>query len=105
MRTRAAPRSSVEVDWSIYQQGLLPAGIERDHYEVEIVTGTPLTRIEGVSWATDEPLDLRLRVWSEAERPFRWFKAEWRVYSKESRQRKVIDEIPGQALLEATPSS
>ena len=96
LRTRAAPRTSVQADWQIYQRGLLPVGIERDHYEVEIVTGTPLTNIRRVSWVTDDPRDSRLRIWSEAESPFRWFEAEWRVYSKESRQRKVIDEIPGE---------
>ena len=105
LRTRAAPRISVQVDWSIYRQALLPAGTERDHYEIEIVTGTPLTEIDRVSWVTDDPRDLRLRIWSEAERPFRWFKAEWRVYSKESRQRKVIDEILGQALVGTTPDT
>ena len=95
LRTRAAPRNRVQVDWSTYRWGLLPRGIERDHYEVEIVTGTPFTQIREVSWATDDSRDVRLRIWSEAESPFRWFRAEWRVYSKESRQRKVIDEIPG----------
>jgi len=105
VRTRAAPRISVQVDWSIYRQGLLPVGIKRDHYEVEIVTGTPLTNIDRVSWVTDDPRDLRLRIWSEAERPFRWFKAEWRVYSKESRQRKVIDEVPRQALVGTNPDT
>jgi len=74
-------------------------GFRRDHYEVEIITGTPLTKITDVSWVTDEPRDVRIRIWSEADRPFRWFKAEWRVYSKESRQRRIIDEIPEQALL------
>jgi len=92
LRTRAAPRSSVRVDWSIYRQGLLPVGTERDHYEVEIATGTPFCNIGRVAWVTDDPRDLRLRIWSEAEGPFRWFKAEWRTYFKESRQRKVIDE-------------
>ena len=104
LRTRAAPRNSVQVDWSIYRCGLLPPGIERDHYEVEIVTGTPLTNIRYVSWVAGDLGDLRLRISSEAESPFRWFKAEWRVYSKESRYRKVIDEIRGQLLL-ATPLS
>jgi hypothetical protein len=93
LRTRAAPRNYVEVDWSIYRHGLLPVGIERDHYEVEIVTGTPLTNVRYVSWLSGYSRDLRLRISSEAESPFRWFKAEWRVYSKESRYRKVIDEI------------
>jgi pimeloyl-ACP methyl ester carboxylesterase len=96
LRTRAAPRNYVEVDWSIYRRELLPSGIERNHYEVAIVTGTPLTNIRYVAWVAGDLRDLRLRVSSEAERPFRWFRAEWRAYSKESRYRKVIDEIPGQ---------
>lgn len=93
IRTRAAPRNRVQVDWGIYRQGLLPVGIERDHYEVEIVTGTPLTSIKHVLWVTTDPRDLRVRIWSQAESPFRWFKAEWRVYSTEIRQRKIIDEL------------
>jgi len=97
LKTRAAPGNYVQVDWSIYRCGLLPSGVKRDHYEVEIATGTPLTNIRRVSWATADPQDVRLQIGSEAERPFRWFKAEWRVYFKESQQRKVIDEIPGQA--------
>ncbi len=103
LRTKAAPRNSIKVDWSIAQRPLLPVGVERDHYEVEIVTGTPLTKIGRVSWATDDPRDLRLRVWSEAESPFRWFKAEWRVYSKQSRQREVVAEISDEVLSETTP--
>ena len=98
LQTRVAPKNYIQVDWRIYQQELLPAGTERDHYEIEIVNGTPLTGIRDVSWVSDDPRDLRLRIWSEADSPFRWFKAEWRVYSKESRQKKVIDEIPGQVL-------
>jgi len=93
LKTRAAPRNYVEVDWSIYRCGLLPEGTQRDHYEVEIVTGTPLTNIRYISWVAGDLRDPRLRITSEAERPFRWFRAEWRVYSKESRYRKVIDEI------------
>jgi len=51
-----------------------------------------------VSWVTNDPRDLRALVWSEAESPFRWFQAEWRIYFKEIRQRKVIDEIPAKFL-------
>jgi pimeloyl-ACP methyl ester carboxylesterase len=40
IKSRAAPQSKVQVDWSVYQQGFLPEGIERDHYEVEIETGS-----------------------------------------------------------------
>ena len=98
LRTRAAPRSRVEVNWSVHRIGLLPSGQRRDRYEVEIITGTPLTKIARASWATDEFRDLRIRIWSEADRPFRWFKADWRVYLKESRLKKIIDEIDGQAL-------
>lgn len=94
IKTRAAPRSSVRVDWSTNQQGLLPAGIERDHYEVEIVTGTQVTGIVQVAWTTSDPLDVRLQISSQAQSPFHWFRAQWRVYYKESRQRKVIDELP-----------
>ncbi len=102
LKTRAAPRNQVEVEWSIYHCGLLPWGTERNHYEVEIKTGTPLTNIKRVSWASDDPRDIRLKIYSEAESPFRWFKAEWRTYSTESRYRKVIDEIVG---TETTPAS
>jgi pimeloyl-ACP methyl ester carboxylesterase len=98
LKTRVAPRSSVEVSWSTYRRGLLPEEGERDHYEVEIVTGTPLTTVRYVSWLSDDPRDLRLAIDSEAESPFRWFKAEWRVYAKESRYRQVIDEMTEQAL-------
>ena len=105
LRTGAAPRSVVQVDWSIYQQGLLPLGINRDHYEVVIATGTPLTNIRRMSLETDDTRDLRLRIWSQAESPFQWFEAKWRVYLKESRQRRVIDEIPAQALSETGTGS
>jgi len=93
IRSWAAPRNRVKVDWEVYRQGLLPDGVERDHYEVEIVTGTPLTSIKYVSWLTDDPRDLRLRVMSQAESPFRWFRAEWRVYAKEARERQIIGEL------------
>ncbi len=105
IRTRAAPRSSVQVEWSIYQQGLLPEGVAHDHYEVEIVTGTPLTGIRRALWETDDPRDLRVRIYSEAQSPFRWFKAECRVYYKGSRQRRIIDEIPSETLLGTSSGS
>jgi hypothetical protein len=105
LKTRAAPRSSVQVDWSIYRRGLLLADTSRDHYEVEIATGTPLTTIRYASWLSAYPDDLRLQIGSEAESPFRWFKAEWRVYAKEGRYRKVIDEMMEQASLATAPLS
>jgi len=96
LKTRAAPRSTVRLDWQTYRIGLL-AGTERDHYEVDIATGTPLTTIRYVSWLSGDPRDLRLRISSEAERPFRWFEAVWRVYAKEGRYRQVINEMAEQA--------
>ena len=98
IRTRAAPRTKVRVDWGVYQRALLSAGIKRDRYEVEIWAGTPLTRIEQVSWLTNDINDVMLRVRSAAESPFRWFRARWRVYSLESRRRQVIDEIPAKVV-------
>ena len=98
LTTRAAPRSSVQVDWSVYQKGLLPAGVARDHYEVELETGSQFTSIGQVSWETSDARDVRLRIGSQAESPFRWFRAQWKVYLKESRPRKIIDELPAQVL-------
>jgi pimeloyl-ACP methyl ester carboxylesterase len=94
IQTRAAPRSSVQVDWSVYEEGLLPAGIERDHYEVELETGTQFTSIGDIVWETNDRQDVRLRIASQAQSPFRWFKVQWRVYYKESRQRQIIDSLP-----------
>jgi pimeloyl-ACP methyl ester carboxylesterase len=93
LTTRVAPLGSIQVDWSVYQQGLLPQGNIRDHYEIELETGSQFTSIGQVSWQTSDPRDLRLRISSQAESPFRWFAAKWRVYYKESRFRQIIDEI------------
>jgi len=93
LKTRVAPADSVSVEWTIYIEGLLPEGIQRDHFEVKITTGTPLSRIIYASWLTANPRDLRVRVISEADRPFRWFKAEWRVFNKETCQRQVLDNL------------
>jgi len=101
LRTTAAPRNSVKVDWSIYRRGLLPIGSRRSHYEVEITDGTPLAGIRHVLWVTDNHRDLTIRIWSEAQSPFRWFKADWRAYHIETRQRKVINDIPAEAMLTA----
>ncbi|MBM3182919.1 MAG: hypothetical protein FJZ83_02685 [Chloroflexi bacterium] len=94
LRTRAAPRQSLRVDWSIYRQDLLPKGKQRNRFEVRVVAGTPLTAINKASWATHDPRDLGIVVFSKAERPFRWFRAEWKVFQQESRYRKLIEEIP-----------
>lgn len=98
VRSRAAPRNTVKVDWNIYWQGVLPIERERAYYEVEIIEGTPLAAIKDVSWFTDDLHDVRLRIWSEAQSPFRWFKAEWRVYYKTCQPTKIIDEISEQIL-------
>ena len=95
VRTRAAPRGSVRVEWGVYHQGLLPEGVGRDHYEIEIAAGTPFTGIRQVSWLSDDPRDLRILINSEAESPFRWFRAEWRLYAQEKRYRQLITNLPG----------
>jgi pimeloyl-ACP methyl ester carboxylesterase len=93
IRTLAAPRNEVVVEWSVYRLGLLPEGVERNHYEVEIVAGTPLTSIQDVEWLSDDPSNLLLQIWSRAERPLRWFQAQWRVYSTEILEISIIDEL------------
>ncbi len=100
IKTRAAPRSTVQVYWSIYQQGLLPEGIERNHYEVEIETGTQSTAISGISWETSDASDIRLRIRTQAQSPFHWFRVQWRLYYTESREVKLIDSFPIKALAE-----
>ncbi len=93
LKTVVAPRNSVRVDWAIYLQGRLPPGLKRDRWEIEVTGGTPLSEVYQASWLTDDPRDLRVRVLSRAEKPFRWFEANWRVYYKESRFRKAIDDV------------
>jgi len=94
LNTRVAPGSSVQIEWSVYEAGLLPAGIERSRYEVEIATGTQSASISQVSWAASDPRDVRLRILSQAQSPFHWFKSQWRVFFVESRQKQIIDEFP-----------
>jgi pimeloyl-ACP methyl ester carboxylesterase len=94
LRVGAAPRTTVEVNWAVYRSPLLPEGTKRAYYEVKITDGTPLVAVTQVAWSSKNTRDLKLRVWSEADSPFRWFTAEWRVYYYESRQKRIIDEIP-----------
>ncbi|MDD5288712.1 MAG: alpha/beta hydrolase [Dehalococcoidales bacterium] len=94
LRVSAAPRTTVEANWTIYRSPLLPEGTKRAYYEVNITDGTPLVAITHISWLNEDTRDLRLRVWSEAHSPFRWFTAKWRVYNYESRQKNIISEIP-----------
>ncbi len=89
----AAPRTTVEVRWTVYKAILLPEGKKRSYYELHITDGTPLVGITQIQWSSRDARDLRLRVWSEAQSPFRWFTAEWKVFSLESRHRNVIGEM------------
>jgi pimeloyl-ACP methyl ester carboxylesterase len=98
VKTRAAPRNTVRVNWAIYHRGLLAQGVGRSHYEVEITGGTPLATVIDASWLTTDPRDIRLRLWSEAQSPFRWFKAEWRAYYTESRRTQIINQITEKTL-------
>ena len=92
--TQAGPYTSVQIDWKVYQKSILPTGITRDHYEVELETGSQFSSITQATWETNDPQDIRLKIWSQAQSPFRWFRAYWRVYYKESRQRQIIDDLP-----------
>ncbi|MFC2011095.1 esterase/lipase family protein [Chloroflexota bacterium] len=93
LKSRAAPRTSIQINWTIYESGLLPSRAERAFYDVEISEGTPLASIRHVSWLHDDPYDPVIWMWSEAQSPFRWFKAKWCIYQKESRQENIIDDI------------
>jgi len=92
--TRAAPRNTVRANWAIYSRALLPQGVKRSHYEVRMTGGTPLATVIDAAWISDDPRDLRLRLWSEAQSPFRWLTAEWRTYYSESRSTQILEEIP-----------
>lgn len=95
LRVNAAPRTTVEVSWTVYKALLLPIDTKRAYYEVEITDGTPFVAITQVDWSSRDTRDIRLRIWSEANSPFRWFNAEWRVFYLESRQINIIEEIIG----------
>jgi hypothetical protein len=61
---------------------------------VEINEGTPLADIRNIYWLHEEdPRDPVIWISSEAQSPFRWFKARWTIYQKETRRVNLIDEI------------
>jgi hypothetical protein len=99
IKSRAAPLTSVKIDWTIYSSGLFPPDRERAFYNVEISEGTPLTGIRYVAWLNDDPRDPIIWIWSEAQSPFRWFKAKWYIYQKEIRQITIINKISGETLV------
>lgn len=94
IETGAAPLTTAEVNWTLFGKGYFELGRERTFYDVEITAGTPLAGIRQVSWLTaDDPLDPVMWVWSEAQSPFRWFEAEWKIYQKATRYVALIEEI------------
>jgi pimeloyl-ACP methyl ester carboxylesterase len=94
IKTRAASQNYISVNYNIYVQGIMSVGQERDHYEIEITAGTPMAEINNAFWQSENLRDVRVCVSSRAERPFRWYRAAWRVYRKVPVQRNVIDELP-----------
>ncbi len=94
LKTSAAPRNSVRIDWEVYLQGRLDAGLKRDRWEIEVTEGTPLSEVHRAAWLSDDPGDVRVLAFSRAEKPFRWFEANWRIYYKEHRWRKAIEDVP-----------
>ncbi len=92
LKTRAAPKTTVSVDWTIKGHVENQSKV-RDHYEIQITTGTPFTYINDISWITENPADFRLQINSEAKGPLRWFEAAWRTYFREYRYRELIEEM------------
>jgi hypothetical protein len=92
IKTRTAPRQYIQVDWQIYQQDL-STKYDRDHFEIEIIEGTALTSITRAIWLTDNEKDMRVSVQSQAESPFKWFKANCKIFVKEPRYRNLIDDM------------
>jgi len=90
----AAPRTTIEAEWAIYRSPLLPEKSRRAYCEVNITDGTPLVAVTQIDWLSENVRDVRVRVWSEAQSPFRWFKAEWHTFFYETRILKLIDKIP-----------
>jgi pimeloyl-ACP methyl ester carboxylesterase len=93
IKTRAAPRSTVQVEWSVARNPLLSSDFPRDRFEVEITSGTPFTGIERVTWLNENSLDQMMNINSYAEGPYRWFKAQWRTYARVPRMRNIISEF------------
>ena len=93
VRSRAAPLTSVKIEWTTYRSGMFAPDEGRAFYDVEISEGTPLTSIRYVSWLNDDPRNPIIWIWSEAQSPFRWFKADWYIYKKEIRQIGIISGI------------
>jgi pimeloyl-ACP methyl ester carboxylesterase len=93
IKTRAAPRSTVRVEWSVARNPLLSKEFPRDRYEVEITSGTPFTGIIQVDWLSEDPSDQKLKINSSAEGPFRWFQAQWRTYIRVPRINNVLADI------------
>ncbi len=92
--TVAAPLTTVEVDWTIFSAGILPKETPRSFYNVEITRGTPMASITGAGWWKDDPLNPVIWIMSEAQSPFRWFEAEWSIYTNEYRTINIIETVP-----------
>ncbi len=93
LKTRAAPRSTVQVEWGVTRNPLLSSSFPRERYEVEISSGTPFTGIDQVAWFSDNTRDQRLKIESHAEGPYRWFKAQWRTYGRIPLIRNIVSEF------------
>ena len=94
LRTRAAPWSTVQVDWMI--NGFEEVdGRFRNRYEVRIETGTPFTSIDNVNWVSDDnTMDFRLDILSQAEGPLRYFEVTWKTFFEQYYPRQIINDMP-----------
>ena len=92
LHIKVAPFTTVYIRWTINGYQPRPAK-ERDHYEVNITTGTPFTSIGNVSWVSGESNDFRISITSQAQGPLRWFEAEWKTFYKKEIKRDIITEL------------
>jgi pimeloyl-ACP methyl ester carboxylesterase len=99
IKTRAGFNSQVQARWKIIQYPSLPPGINHSHYEIRVTGGTTLTDIPHASWSSGAAAETRVQVQSQAKGPFRWFKAEVKVYRQLPVWRKLIDGIASQAII------
>jgi len=103
IKTRAAPRTTVRVEWNVLQYVSLPPDVSRDHYEIEVTGGVALAEIRRAFWLSDNVSDPRVQIGSQAEGPFHWFTCNVKVFFQREQQRKLIDGFSVQKSAVADP--
>ncbi|HTY82117.1 MAG TPA: alpha/beta hydrolase [Dehalococcoidales bacterium] len=91
--SQAFARTHVKIEWGYTQHQLLPDGVSRERYEIEVTAGTSEAGVSNAAWISEDQRDTRIVVQSQAEGPFRWFDAEWKIFQLKPVQRNIIDSI------------